>query len=935
MMLFRFVADVMKAVDIIQNAVNVNKEAEAAVKEATAEPAEASPPSTGTTTTNGAKPLEIVLQLHNAGIIVPTSTATRTVLAANLDHAMLAVPGKAMPPTLLGEAELPSLDSIVEESLLCNATYKYGGFRDGYTGEAAASAAGGGGPLSATAAVEPQPAASTSAAAPDNAQKGPSMQGPGAASANVTDAPGIKRSGFFNRVQKDRPGGGGVLFFEEDENNGRPGNQAGVLHVSGSAASRDHSSGSLVDNVFAGPASVAKHLGKATKHLAEDVATVFENDVNELRRLGPQVTLSHAETGMRPESRESTAGGTGGGPKPNAAAAGVGPAVPLTQGDADTGGANAASRGVGAVFEELPDPTIALVIEEFTIVTGTLVRVPGYFRKSGSSPLPSQGSFVPASLVSFSWPSQVYEVAPRSALLQRANLCMVMFDRYYPTTAPGAEVAAGGALPAPAARATAIKASQMHISTTPLNFIMSGPNFTTIMDFVSGNLHDLLDKDPTASAAMPAAFKETKFNPSMKFGPPPNMAPTFRFTLAVPRLGIVLEANPREWDDSDPEFDWVPASETHLLKPFFHGSLSNLLMDLGTLPTGDLHINFCTTSLDMQDLRMGYRLAEVSARVPQDDEGGVQDVNDHDEPRVGIGGQPLEQPQLWPLQRGRDMVSYEKERPRSALFKSNVEVSPEGDSPSVYASPAESPRSNSSFESAIADLPLTPTEASATVQGPGLDFSLPTVNVVTPETPAGFGSGSSTNAQVGTGNMNGGDGDGGDVARDGTAAPETVQKGGQQTGIRLSVSRRLSEHSHYRHRAGFVSDGSTATPGSASGDGGHVHTSGSGGGGTPKHFLPVLDFGELPEVEHSLGADVASLRILSAPHQVPPEEHASSTVSTRIPGSNPNVRLEISLALLVDSTMAVEVAMSSGLLQWPYFQDLSLVSPFFHFFFFN
>jgi hypothetical protein len=903
MVLFRFVADIMNAVDIIQGAVNGKKEnggsAETNAAAARAEASTPAPPAT-----NASKPLEIVVQLHNAGIIIPTGTTTRTVLAGNLDHAMLAVPGKALPETLLGEAELPSLDSIVEESLLCNVTYKFGGFREGNTAAATGAEAAPGAAAAAAVAAE-GPAASTPAA-PDYVQTMPAYQAPGNISPqDITDAPDIKRSGFFNRVQKDRPGGGGVLFFEEDDNNGGAGNQAGVLHVSLSGS--HPSSGNLVDNVLAGPASVARQLGTATKRLAEDIVDVFESDVTELGSLGPHVILQHSSESSRPESRESAAGGAGG--------SSARPAVPLVQGDADTGGAAVGIGSGGSMPEKVPDPTIALVIEEFTIITGTLVRVPGYFRKSGSSPNPRQGSFVPASLVSFSWPSQVYEVVPRSGFLQRANLCMVMFNRHYP--------ALGAPAAAPLTSTATTKTTQMHISTTPLTFVMSGPNYTTLMDFISGNLRDLLDGSEdktTVSAAMPAAFKETKYNPSMKFGPPPGVAPSFRFTLAVPRLGVVLEAHPREWDDLHPEFDWVPASETHLLKPFFHGSVSNLLMDLGTLPTGDLHINFCATSLDMQDLRMGYRLAEVSAKVPQDGDhgggGGGGNINNE-------GGQL--QPQPRPLQRWGNKLSDEEERARSAMFKELQNYSPSAESSSVYASPNESPRSNSSFESAAAEFPMTPTAAGATVQGPGLDFSLPSINVVTPETPAGFGSGSSTNAQLGQGGFGGGNGfRNGGAAGAAPLVPETIQKGGQQRGIRLSVSRRLSEHSHYRHRAGFVSDGS-ATPGSAGGSGGGVQTPGSGGG-TPKHFLPVLDFGELPEVEHTLGEDVASLRILSAPHQGPPEERASSTVSTRIPGSNPNVRLEVSVAILKDSTVAVEVAMSSGLLQWPYFQDLSLVS---------
>ena len=45
-----------------------------------------------------------------------------------------------------------------------------------------------------------------------------------------------------------------------------------------------------------------------------------------------------------------------------------------------------------------------------------------------------------------------------------------------------------------------------------------------------------------------------------------------------------------------------------------------------------------------------------------------------------------------------------------------------------------------------------------------------------------------------------------------------------------------------------------------------------------------------------------------------------------IAGSNSNIRLEASVGLLSDSTMAVEVALSGSLLQWPYFQDITLTS---------
>lgn len=44
-------------------------------------------------------------------------------------------------------------------------------------------------------------------------------------------------------------------------------------------------------------------------------------------------------------------------------------------------------------------------------------------------------------------------------------------------------------------------------------------------------------------------------------------------------------------------------------------------------------------------------------------------------------------------------------------------------------------------------------------------------------------------------------------------------------------------------------------------------------------------------------------------------------------GANPRVKFEVSLAVLADSTVAVEVAVSNALVNWPYFQDLSLVRP--------
>ena len=66
------------------------------------------------------------------------------------------------------------------------------------------------------------------------------------------------------------------------------------------------------------------------------------------------------------------------------------------------------------------------------------------------------------------------------------------------------------------------------------------------MDFVAGNLQSYLRPDG-APPPPPGRPPELRFNPAMHFGPRPGRLPTFRFTFAVPRLTIVMEADPGEW----------------------------------------------------------------------------------------------------------------------------------------------------------------------------------------------------------------------------------------------------------------------------------------------------------------------------------------------------------------------------------------------------
>jgi len=199
-------------------------------------------------------------------------------------------------------------------------------------------------------------------------------------------------------------------------------------------------------------------------------------------------------------------------------------------------------------------------------------------------PNPRQGSFIPPSLSSFSWPSQVYDVVPHGPLLHACNISTVLFGRHD----------------------TGKRTTQFHISATPLSVVLSAPNYTAIMDFVSGNLNDLLH--PAGEPPMPPGVPhQVRFNPALKFGPRAGATASFRLTVAVPRVVVVMAAHPREWTSASPSYEWVGSLDSHLLRPFFRASVSNLLLDLGTMPPGDTFINICATSLDVQDLRIGYR----------------------------------------------------------------------------------------------------------------------------------------------------------------------------------------------------------------------------------------------------------------------------------------------------------------------------------------
>lgn len=130
----------------------------------------------------------------------------------------------------------------------------------------------------------------------------------------------------------------------------------------------------------------------------------------------------------------------------------------------------------------------------------------------------------------------------------------------------------------------------------------------------------------------------------------------------------------------------------------------------------------------------------------------------------------------------------------------------------------------------------------------------------------------------------------------------------------MAVARRLSNHSQ-KHKA------------SLTGFDGHqeeldYYNKADFEDASQMNYVPLIEFHNIPELRSSLGKDVPSYLLLTSKGVGRSKGPKRETLKV---GSNQNIRLEVSVAILHDSTMAIEVALSSAMIQWPYFHDRSLV----------
>ena len=232
-----------------------------------------------------------------------------------------------------------------------------------------------------------------------------------------------------------------------------------------------------------------------------------------------------------------------------------------------------------AQTEDVSEPSMAMCITEMKISSGVMVALSVEEMGEAASGLAR------AATIGVGGPTHLlYDVIGQGQLVEPINLAMVMFERN--------------------------DHSQLHLSLSEFRLVMSNPVYGTIMDFVGGNLGDFSGSSDNRIVR----FKEIRYNEGMKFGPLDSSNVGFRFTLATPEVDCIMSAPPTEWMGEISEYDASGIKNTDAL-PFFNVNIANFIMNMASMDSGDTFMNFCSTRIDMYDLRLGYRLHKISSDI--------------------------------------------------------------------------------------------------------------------------------------------------------------------------------------------------------------------------------------------------------------------------------------------------------------------------------
>ena len=677
-LLFRFVRDLLDGISLITTSLKPDHGAEQR-RDPAVQLAEDSEIARDT-----ALPMQMTVNARDIDLVVPTSRKERSVLYVSMRELVVALPGVALPVSTLADAQMPGMDAIVEESILCSSTFLYGNFTRERAKDQDAGPADDSDeqidkeevPIQARGESDGDIATET-----DNRSK---PRGRRAA----------KRKG---KVKKAELLSGVLLFEDQYDMRANDNAKAGVLQLP-----EDHS-GEL------------------------DVEEIDDHhDDNILKRSAmfgkPYEILQSAFKEVRGQKSEASA---------------PVPAVDNIEGDSTEAGIEACPPSPSEdPQDDVSDPTLAMCISEMKISCGVMTAIPAEKLTDTGTALART-----ATLTTNRRKFVLYDVVHEHQLIEPINMVMAMFERNCHT--------------------------QLHLSLSEFRAVLSNPIYSTVMDFVSGNLGDLSGHADDHIVR----FKEIRYNKGMNFGPANSSSVGFRFTLATPEVDCLMSAPPTEWMGDGTEY-FSNIKESAML-PFFDVNVANFIMNVASMDSGDTYMNFCSTRIDVYDLRLGYRLHKISSDI-------------------------------------------------SALDLETVE--------------AEEPEPGEDSDPIASSFPAR----------------------------------------------------------------------------RSTVARKISDHS-LRHKDSLKHIEFAAAARVRADD--HVDIQSQNFG------VPLIDFTRNPGVRSIIGEDVACYRLLTTDVAMKDREHAG-----RIPGSNGNIRFEASVGILEDSTMAIELALSGALIQYPYFHDVSLVN---------
>ena len=499
-----------------------------------------------------ALPMKMTINVHDVDLIVPTSRKERSVISVSMRELVLALPGTAMPASTLENAELPELDVLVEESVVCSSTFLYGNF----TREKAKRHQ----------ATKDEDLSRAEDGTAEEILSKPDV-------ADEDDVPAADRS-QPERTRRSKKRRGkiknpdtltGVLLFEDQYDMRASDNtKAGVLQLP------DDETGGFDINVV--------------QDLHDD--NVLKRSVTDNMLLAkPYEILESAfnkATGVKPAGE-------------NPGASVLLNADPHGDPALDEEGKETQHEDIHV--EDVSEPSLAMCISEMKIKSGVMVALPVAELGDSAEGLARTGTL--QRVLQGRQTFVLYDVVDHFQLIEPINLAMAMFERN--------------------------SHSQLHLSLSEFRMVLSNPVYGTIMDFVGGNLGDFSGSSDDGILR----FKEIRCNKGMKFGPIDSSNVGFRFTLATPEIDCIMSAPPTEWmgDVSDYFSDSFSFSESTAL-PFFNVRIANFIMNMASMDSADTYMNFCSTRIDMYDLRLGYRLHKISSDIAAGDSRAASPVPD-------------------------------------------------------------------------------------------------------------------------------------------------------------------------------------------------------------------------------------------------------------------------------------------------------------------